>query len=843
MAFTLNRAKGSKPGLKQSQTPLWKVEHIVGDDFVTVVLDIPLRVETNPVEKDILTLLERMLQKAGIISYVITSAIRDFPDEKEVKRGATNYYIEHDSKWFDEIIKPARAKGMKAEVIIAYGAALYQMTKTGTDFNVEDLIYPHFENYVYLGHGWIGDYDSFVFPQFSIMNVFCPVCMLNPMATPKIEVGGWRMNFMISVFKKIAAHQYEYPDDLTDAELKEIGTDYDTNKEQAIKETEAFLKSHFNSDVCAFDLETSGFDQWSCKIRCLTMAFDSKTGYYLEWKIFAENPYLIDLLSEMMLSCKHRVTVNGKFDIKFLWVNGLSTKVTVTEDAMTLCHVMCSGRKKGLKTQTFLWTPHGGYDHALDVYRDSLKKKGIKDPSYYDIPKPILFPYATMDAVMTVRVWLAGIKRIQKFDREHPTEKPIEHTGGHAYTAYEWYQFVMKLYPIICRMEYRGLCVDEDIIELHRGIFRNKVKEARKALAEIFDVDENYDFGSQVQLGKLLESKGWPCHGRSDRGEFATGKDQFIEWTRDGLKGVQELTNFRRANKCLTTYLGELETKVNQKTGVVSKTWSGWPQYIHHHPDNTDRIHCDFGVCATETFRMISKEPNLQNVPTHSYEGSLTKMSFTVPTVPMITFKVNENGHTYEVTQLGVISTNRGYVAAMAVDPEKDWITECEDTVLEWDEWTAKDIKPLGIETMWSKAVSDDGNQFKHIDGKNISIDIDYYNKKAGRLCYLLMTQDAASLEARVATSDTALNAGGIDKTLYDVYDPNSGYGEDLHSMTGWNTFCKSIDLQINEITDDNGKVWLCADIQDMKIKRNGQEMIVKGSEIQESDEIVDYAG
>ena len=46
-----------------------------------------------------------------------------------------------------------------------------------------------------------------------------------------------------------------------------------------------------------------------------------------------------------------------------------------------------------------------------------------------------------------------------------------------------------------------------------------------------------------------------------------------------------------------------------------------------------------------------------------------------------------------------------------------------------------------------------------------------------------------------------------------------------------------------NEITDDNGKVWLCADIQDMKIKRNGQEIIVKGSEIQESDEIVDYAG
>lgn len=839
MAFSLN-----KKAKQVSKTELFKVEHIVGNEFVTVVLDLPLRVETNPVEKEILVYLEKMLQKSGITSYVITAALRDYPSEKELK-GLTAFYTSHDSGWFDEIIKPARAKGMIADVVIPFGATLYQITKTGTDFTVEDLIYPAFENYVYIGHGWIGDYDCFLFPQYSIMDIFCP-------GTPsKVELSGWKMNFMISVFRKIAAHKYQLPDDMSTPDLKEIGANYDTDKVAGKKEVEDFLKAHFNEEICAFDLETSGFNQWKCKIRCITMAFDSATGYYIEWKIFAENPELIDLLSEMMLTCKNRVTVNGKFDIKFLWVNGLSTDVTVTEDAMTLCHVLCSGRKKGLKTQTFFWTPHGGYDHKLDLYRDSLKKEGIKDPSYYDIPKNLLFVYATMDSVMTVRVWLAGLKRLHKFDEEYPTEKPIEHTGGHAYTAYEWYKFVMKIYPIICKMEYEGLCLDEHVIELHRDIFRKKIETAKDQLGEIFKnvtvdgkrVDRNYEFGSTTKLGKLLEAAGWACYGKSAAGGYETSGDCFLEWKRDGQKGVAELTAFRKANVCLKTYLGNLETKVNQKTGVVTKAWSGWPQYWIHHPDGSLRLHCDFGVCATETFRMISSEPNLQNVPTHSQEGSITKMAFTTPPAPMVTViaKDHPNLKDFEVTQLGVINTTRGYVAALALTKDDKIVDIGDETVLEYDEWSSKGIDPIGIETMWKIATPKTEERFQHTEGESISIDIDYYNAKAGRLCYLLMTQDAASLEARVATSDTALNESGIDQTLFSVYDPNSGLGEDLHSMTGFSTFCKSLNMQVNEVTDEDGKVWLIVDIQKIWVERNGEKKLITGAELEETDKILAY--
>lgn len=836
MAFTLNKKKATKAGNAENLA-LWRVDHVTTNEIVTVLLEEPLFVDSNPIDKEILIFLERMLQKAGIQSYVITSALLRKPTEKELKSKKTDFYINNDSGWFDEVIKPAREKGMIADVVIPFGPALYQITKTGTDFTVEDLIYPVFENYVYIGHGWIGDYDCFLFPQFPVYDIFCPG------SRNKVELQGWKMNFMITVLRKIAAHQYKLPDDMTTPNLVEIGADYDSNPSKAVKDVEDFLNSHFNSDICAFDLETSGFDPWRCKIRCITLAFDAATGYYIEWKIFADNPQLVNLLSNMMLSCKHRVTVNGKFDIKFLWVNGLSTEVKVTEDAMTLCHCLCSGRKKGLKTQAFFWTPHGGYDHKLDLYRDGLKKKGIKDPSYYDIPKDTLFVYATMDAVITVRVWLAGLKRMHQFDQDYPTEKPIEHTGGHAYTCYEWYQFVMKIYPIICEMEYSGLCVDEHVVELHREIFRKKVQDARNQLSEILNVPADFDFGSTTKLGRLLEERGWPCHGIAKNGGYETSSPCFREWIREGVKGVQELINFRKANVCLNTYLGTQSTVVNQKTGVVKKEWSGWPQFIVHHPDGSSRIHCDFGVCATETFRMISKEPNLQNVPTHSTEGSITKMCFTTPPAPLVTViaKDHPNLKSFDVTQLGVINTARGYVAALALTKDDRIVDIGDETVLEYDEWSAKGIDPIGVETMWKAAVPEkESNRFALIAYENIDISIDYFNAEAGRLCYLLMTQDAASLEARVATADTALNDDGIDETLYSVYDPVNGIG-DLHSQTAFNTFCKSIDMQINEITDDSGKTWLCIDMQKMRVKRNGEEIAVPGDQIQETDEILGY--
>lgn len=121
-------------------------------------------------------------------------------------------------------------------------------------------------------------------------------------------------------------------------------------------------------------------------------------------------------------------------------------------------------------------------------------------------------------------------------------------------------------------------------------------------------------------------------------------------------------------------------------------------------------------------------------------------------------------------------------------------------------------------------------------------IRVEHNNKEAGKRSYYMMTQDAASLEARICTADTALNKDGIDPVLAEVYRPGSEYGEDLHSITSFNTFAKYINLEINEVLDeDSGKTFLVLDNQSIKIKRDNKEITVLGKDLLETDSIIDY--
>lgn len=120
-------------------------------------------------------------------------------------------------------------------------------------------------------------------------------------------------------------------------------------------------------------------------------------------------------------------------------------------------------------------------------------------------------------------------------------------------------------------------------------------------------------------------------------------------------------------------------------------------------------------------------------------------------------------------------------------------------------------------------------------------LEIEHNSKEAGKRSYYLMTSDAASLEARVATADTALNPQGIDPVLAEVYREGSDYGEDLHSVTSFNTFFGAVNREVLEM-EENGKKWVFLPESLVKISRNGEEMTVTADQITETDSILDYA-
>ena len=75
-----------------------------------------------------------------------------------------------------------------------------------------------------------------------------------------------------------------------------------------------------HDEVLAWDLETSGLCFWKDRIGCITLSFDGVTGYYVPWK------YVIkDELNEILGNNK-QLGANIKFDVRFLWQNGVSKK-------------------------------------------------------------------------------------------------------------------------------------------------------------------------------------------------------------------------------------------------------------------------------------------------------------------------------------------------------------------------------------------------------------------------------------------------------------------------------------------------------------------------------------
>ena len=124
---------------------------------------------------------------------------------------------------------------------------------------------------------------------------------------------------------------------------------------------------------------------------------------------------------------------------------------------------------------------------------------------------------------------------------------------------------------------------------------------------------------------------------------------------------------------------------------------------------------------------------------------------------------------------------------------------------------------------------------------------------------YLLVDADFRSLQMCLAMADEGLNANGIDKVSYDIYQDeamtlrSSGVelkdidwskmkmgNNDAHSVTATNVFIKPTGKMIIDIVDnDTGEKFSFGEDQTIKIKRNGQDMEIKGKDFKEDDVFV----
>lgn len=162
----------------------------------------------------------------------------------------------------------------------------------------------------------------------------------------------------------------------------------------------------------------------------------------------------------------------------------------------------------------------------------------------------------------------------------------------------------MPLAQILGEMESTGVQVDVDRLKKMGEELSGKLKEYEKKIHE--SAGETFNINSPKQLGVILfEKLGLPVVKKTKTG-YSTSAD-VLEKLRDKHVIIEDILHYRQIGKLQSTYVEGL-LKVIRK--------------------DTHKVHTRFNQALTQTGRLSSTDPNLQNIPIRLEEGRKIRQAF-----------------------------------------------------------------------------------------------------------------------------------------------------------------------------------------------------------------------
>ena len=162
----------------------------------------------------------------------------------------------------------------------------------------------------------------------------------------------------------------------------------------------------------------------------------------------------------------------------------------------------------------------------------------------------------------------------------------------------------MPIVTILAEMEIAGICVDPLVLSTLSEEFTQKLAILEEQIYML--AGHPFNINSPKQLGQVLFEEQGLAHGRKTKTGFSTDVGVLEKLAhKHELPAV--VLQFRTIAKLLSTYVDKLSQLQDPVTG---------------------RIHTSFNQAVTATGRLSSSEPNLQNIPIRTEEGSRLREAF-----------------------------------------------------------------------------------------------------------------------------------------------------------------------------------------------------------------------
>ena len=355
------------------------------------------------------------------------------------------------------------------------------------------------------------------------------------------------------------------------------------------------------NDIIAIDTETTGLDYLTAQLVGISLATNDSHGAYIPIRhiVGGNDLFATENLAPNQLDIKtvyeklwpiftnKKVTKIGhnlKYDLHIFANTGWDIgKITPVDDTMLISYILYG-------------TLHG---HGLD----ELAQKYL---GHTNIPFASLFPPKTRDADM--RFDTLAITTAAPYAAEDATicmalynkMRPQLNKDEKLRKLYETCD--LPLMPVLVKMERAGVLVNKNGMQQLSNIFHNQLK---KLESEIWDMaGHEFNIASPKQLGTVLfDELQLPANRKR-----STDADTLNDLS-DAHPIIEKIMEWRSIAKLAGTYADALPRQIA----------------------SDGRIHTTYLQTSTNTGRLSSRDPNLQNIPIKTELGEEIRKCFIAP--------------------------------------------------------------------------------------------------------------------------------------------------------------------------------------------------------------------
>ena len=396
-------------------------------------------------------------------------------------------------------------------------------------------------------------------------------------------------------FNRLLSQVISFYGESSKKELKKESTSKKTSKiniksyKNILKEKELDdLISELNKKlVIAVDTETSSLNPQEAELIGISISYAANNSFYIplghkRTKGLKKDLVLKKLKTILEDSSIKKVGQNMKYDFIIFKNHGI--ELNAIEDTMLLSYTLDAGNNR--HNMDTLSEIHLG--HKTISYKE-LVGSGKKKLNFSDIDLKSATEYAAEDADVTLRLYNILSERVsdEKLDKIYEVfEKPM--------------------IKILSKLETNGIRVNDNYLKKLSKKFEERLIIIEK---EIYKVSgKKFNIGSPKQLGEIIyiDLKIAKLK-KTKKGSLATSAKILEDLALTGHKFPNLVLEWRQLSKLKSTYTDALQGHISKKT---------------------KRVHTSFLLAATNTGRLASSDPNLQNIPIKTLDGKEIRKAF-----------------------------------------------------------------------------------------------------------------------------------------------------------------------------------------------------------------------